>query len=64
MKEKTIVVEIDEQGNCSIDLDGFRGNGCADVAKAFQGRDVVKNVRNKPDFYIRQTANEQQRQQS
>jgi len=22
MKEKTIVIEIDEQGNCSIDLEG------------------------------------------
>ena len=46
MKEKTIVIEIDEQGNCSIDLEGFRGKGCADVAKDFQGSDAVKNVRN------------------
>jgi hypothetical protein len=47
MKEKKIVIEIDEQGNCSMDLEGFQGKGCADVAKDFQGSDVVKNVRNK-----------------
>ena len=47
MKEKTIVIEIDEQGNCSMDLEGFHGKGCADVAKDFQGSDVVKSVRNK-----------------
>ena len=64
MKEKTIVIEIDEQGNCSIDLEGFRGKGCADVAKDFQGRDVVKNVRNKAEFYIQRTAVKRLQQQS
>ena len=38
MKEKTVIIEIDEQGNSTIDLDGFHGKGCADVAKDFQGR--------------------------
>ena len=64
MKEKTIVIEIDEQGNCSMDLEGFHGKGCADVAKDFQGSDVVKNVRNKTDFYIQGTAGKRQQQQS
>ena len=64
MKEKTIVIEIDEQGNCSMDLEGFHGNGCADVAKDFQGTDVVKNVRNKTEFYIQGTAGKRQQQQS
>ena len=36
MKEKTVIIEIDEQGNSTIDLDGFHGKGCADVAKDFQ----------------------------
>jgi hypothetical protein len=64
MKEKTIVIEIDEQGNCSMDLEGFHGKGCSDVARTFQGSDVIKNVRNKPDFYIQQTPDNRQRQQS
>jgi hypothetical protein len=64
MKEKKIVIEIDEQGNCSIDLEGFHGKGCGDVAKDFQSSDVVKNIRNKPDFYIQQTADKRRQQQS
>ena len=46
MKEKTAVIEIDDQGNSSMDLEGFQGSGCSAVAKDFQGSDVVKNVRN------------------
>ena len=64
MNDKTIVIEIDEQGNCSIDLEGFHGTGCADVAKDFQGTDVVKNVRNKTEFYTQGTAGKRQQQQS
>jgi hypothetical protein len=64
MKEKAILVEIDEQGNCSLDLQGFRGNGCADVAKDFQGNDAVRSVRNKPELYAPAPASKQQQQQS
>jgi hypothetical protein len=64
MKEKKIVIEIDEQGNCSLDLEGFQGKGCADVAKDFQGSDVVKTVRNKQEFYIQETARKPHRQSS
>ena len=64
MIEKTIIIEIDEHGNCSMDLEGFHGKGCADVAKDFQGSDVVKNVRNKPELYIHGTAGKRQQQQS
>ena len=52
MKEKTVIIEIDEHGNSSIDLEGFQGKGCADVAKDFQSSDVVKNTRNKREFYV------------
>ena len=52
MKEKTVGSEIDEQGNSSMDLEGFQGKGCADVAKAFQGSDFVKIARNKRGFYV------------
>jgi hypothetical protein len=47
-----------------MDLEGFRGKGCADVAKAFQGSDRVKSVRNKPEFYIQDKAGNQQQQKS
>ena len=52
MKEKTVVIEIDEQGNSSLDLTGFQGKGCADVAKDFQGGDAVTNTRHKREFYL------------
>lgn len=52
MKEKTVVIEIDEQGNSSQDLEGFRGKGCADVAKDFQGGDSVIDNRHKREFYL------------
>ena len=64
MKEKTVTIEIDEQGNSSIDLEGFHGKGCSDVAKDFQSADGVKTLRNKPEFYIQATAGKRQQQQS
>jgi hypothetical protein len=51
MKEKTVLIEIDEQGNSSIDLEGFRGGTCSDVAKEFKGKDSVRNIRNKIESY-------------
>jgi hypothetical protein len=41
MQEKLITVEIDENGNSSIDLEGFQGQGCGDVTKDFRGGDSV-----------------------
>ena len=52
MKEKTVVIEIDEQGNSSLDLEGFQGKGCADVARDFQGSGTVTNTRHKREFYV------------
>ena len=63
MKEKTVVIEIDDQGNSSMDLEGFQGSGCSAVAKDFQGSDAVKNVRNKREFYIQVAATTQQQSQ-
>jgi hypothetical protein len=56
MREKTVTIEIDEQGNCSIDLDGFQGKGCGEVAKALQGSDTITVKRNKREFYVQATA--------
>ena len=52
MKGKTVVIEIDEQGNSSIDLEGFQGSGCSEVAKEFQATDAVQTARNKREFYV------------
>ena len=63
MKEKTVVIEIDEQGNSSMDLESFQGSGCSAVAKDFQGSDTVKNVRNKREFYTQVAITTQQQKQ-
>jgi hypothetical protein len=52
MKQKTVTIEIDEQGNSSIDLKGFEGKGCADIAKAFQADDSVVSSKKKREFHI------------
>jgi hypothetical protein len=61
MKEKTITIEIDEQGNSSLDLEGFQGKGCSDIARAFQGTDVVTKSENKREFYVEAAKPLQQR---
>ena len=62
MKQKTVTIEIGEQGNSSIDLAGFQGKGCGDVANAFQSTDVVTKSRTKREFYV-ETAGQQSQQQ-
>ena len=52
MGEKTITVEIDEQGNSSIDLNGFHGKGCGDVAEALRDKDTVVVDRKKREYYV------------
>ena len=52
MGEKTITVEIDEQGNSSIDLNGFHGKGCGEVADALRGEDTLVVDRKKREFHV------------
>ena len=52
MGEKTITVEIDEQGNGSIDLHGFHGKGCGDVAEALRGKDALVVDRKKREYHL------------
>jgi hypothetical protein len=52
MTEKIVTVEIDEQGNSSIDLAGFQGKGCGDVARALQGADAITKSQTKREFYV------------
>ena len=64
MQEKLITVEIDENGNSSIDLDGFHGQGCGDVAKDFRGGDSVTKSNKKREFYLQTTAVKQSQKQT
>ena len=64
MREKLITVEIDENGNSSIDLEGFQGQGCGDVAKDFRGGDAVTQSNKKREFYAQATAVKQSQKQT
>jgi hypothetical protein len=64
MQEKLITVEIDENGNSFIDLEGFNGQGCSDVAKDFRGGDSVKHSRKKREFYSQTAVVKQSPQQT
>jgi hypothetical protein len=52
MAEKTITIEIDEAGNSSLDLNGFQGTGCGEVAKLLQGSDRVIRSDKKRGFCL------------
>jgi len=64
MKQKTVTIEIDEQGNSSIDLAGFQGKGCGDVVKAFQSTDVVTKSHTKREFYLEVGGQQSQQQRA
>ena len=51
MSQKTITIIIDENGNSSIDLDGFADNSCVKVFEDFRGGDKVKTEQRKTSFY-------------
>ena len=61
MQQKTITVVIDENGNSSVDLEGFAGQGCEKVLKDFQGGDRAKVERKKAAFYNSQARTAQGR---
>ena len=63
MREKLITVEIDENGNSCIDLEGFQGQGCGDVAKDFRGGDSFTQSSKKREFYAQTVAVKQSQQQ-
>lgn len=64
MQEKLITVEIDELGNSSIDLEGFQGQGCGDVAKDFRGGDSVTQSNKKREFYAQTAVVKQSQKQT
>ena len=64
MQQKTITVVIDQNGDSSVDLEGFAGQGCEKALKDFQGEDRVKRQRRKPAFYSQITDVRNQRLKS
>ena len=64
MQEKLITIEIDEKGNSSIDLEGFQGQGCGDVAKDFRGGDSVTQSRKKREYYAQTAVVKQSQRQT
>lgn len=51
MAEKLVTVEVDKDGNFSVDLSGFKGNGCKAVSDAFASVGKVVNETVKPEYY-------------
>ena len=60
MQEKTITILIDENGDSSIDLEGFAGNGCGKALDDFRGDDRVSLERKKPSYYSQTIVDQQQ----
>lgn len=57
MGEKTITIEIDEQGNSSIELNGFQGKAAPSCALvSFHGSDQLVTDRAKREFHIESPA--------
>ena len=54
MADKIITVEIDDKGDFSLDLEGFKGKGCKELAKAFEAMGKVKSETIKSDFHKEQ----------
>lgn len=52
MPERIIEVIIDEKtGDFDLDLKGFKGDGCKNIAKAFERMGKVTNETVKAEFY-------------
>lgn len=51
MAEQIVTVEVDKNGNFTVDLAGFQGKGCKAVADAFQQVGKVTNEQTKPEYY-------------
>lgn len=51
MSEKIVTVEVDKNGNFSVDMAGFQGKGCKAVADAFSAVGKVINEETKPEYH-------------
>jgi hypothetical protein len=51
MAEKIVTVEVDKNGNFTVDMAGFQGKGCKAVADAFASVGKVTKEETKPEYY-------------
>ncbi len=50
MAEQIVTVEVDKNGNFTVDLVGFQGKGCKAVADAFNKIGKVTKEEYKPEY--------------
>lgn len=50
MAEQIVTVEVDKNGNFTVDLAGFQGKGCKAVADAFNSVGKVTKEEYKPEY--------------
>lgn len=50
MAEQIVTVEVDKEGNFTVDLAGFKGKGCAAVADVFKKVGSVVKEEHKPEY--------------
>ena len=62
MQEKAVTITIDEQGNSTLDLEGFVGKEREKTFEDFRGGDTVKMERKKPAYYGSRQAEQQKSQ--
>jgi hypothetical protein len=62
MQDKTITITIDEQGNSTLDLEGFAGRGCEKVFDDFRGGDTLEIERKKASYYTGQQVQQEKAQ--
>ena len=55
---KTIKIEIDADGEFTVDLSGFKGQGCGKVMEDFGGPEKPTVERLKPEFRQQERAQE------
>lgn len=51
MAEQIVTVEVNKNGDFTVDLAGFQGKGCKAVADAFNSVGKVTKEETKPEYY-------------
>jgi hypothetical protein len=58
---KIITVVIDENGDQSVDLEGYQGKGCSAVQKVFEAVGKSTKATKKPEYFKQAKTNTLQR---
>lgn len=51
MEQQSIKITIDKKGRARIELNGFHGVGCTEIAEKLKAIGRVTSETNKPEFY-------------